>query len=112
MNMAACMLAACNPCTFRRPAFRSSALYSFISRLLLRVHAADSYEHHAVPTVASAIISAVTGSIHFFFCDLLIGVRSSSDRASIDLISARKLPSVAHFVRAEKFQRPKLELVL
>jgi hypothetical protein len=49
------------------PACRSNELNSFISRLLRRVQAADSYEHQAVPTVASAIANAVTGSIHFRF---------------------------------------------
>jgi hypothetical protein len=53
------------------PACRSNELNSFISRLLRRVQAADSYEHQAVPTVASAIANAVTGSIHFrFACSL------------------------------------------
>src|SRR5690349_18378084 len=67
MNMAVCIVAACIPCTFRSPAFLSNELVSFIRRLLRLVHAADSKEHHAVPTVASAITSAVTGSTHFFF---------------------------------------------
>ena len=52
---------------FSRLARRSSELNSFINRLLRRVKAADSYEDHAVPTVASAISNAVTGSTHFFF---------------------------------------------
>jgi hypothetical protein len=34
--------------------------------LLRRVHAADSYEHHAVHSVVSAISTATMGSIHFF----------------------------------------------
>src|SRR5215471_12082489 len=55
------------PCTVNNPALRSSALNSFISRLLCRVHAADSNEHHAVLSVASAINKAATGSTHFFF---------------------------------------------
>jgi hypothetical protein len=42
-------------------------LNSFISRLLFRVHAADSNEHHAVLSVASAMSKAATGSTHFFF---------------------------------------------
>jgi hypothetical protein len=42
-----------------RPAQRSSALNSF--------RAADSNEHHAVLSVASAISKAATGSTHFFF---------------------------------------------
>src|SRR5262249_44990012 len=50
-----------------RPALRSSALNPFISRVLFRVQAADSYEHHAVLSVASAINKAATGSTHFFF---------------------------------------------
>src|SRR5215510_4377243 len=55
------------PCIVSRPALRSSALNSFISRLLFRVHAADSNEHHAVLSVASAISKAATGSTHLFF---------------------------------------------
>src|SRR5215469_6305605 len=61
------MLACCMPCTVNRPALRSSALNSFISRLLFRVHAADSNEHQAVLSVASAISKAATGSTHFLF---------------------------------------------
>src|SRR5262249_34536117 len=49
------------------PALRSSVLNSFISRLLFRVHAADSNEHHAVLSVANAISKAATGSTHFLF---------------------------------------------
>src|SRR5215813_14635152 len=49
------------------PALRSSVLNSFISRLLRRVHAADSNEHQAVQRVASAISKAATGSTHFLF---------------------------------------------
>jgi len=37
--------------------------------LLRRVHAADSYEHHAVHNVVSAISTAATGSIHFLWAD-------------------------------------------
>src|SRR5262245_2925416 len=61
------MVACCIPWTVHTPAWRSSALNSFISRLLFRVHAADSNEHHAVLSVASAISKAATGSTHFFF---------------------------------------------
>src|SRR5215510_14899050 len=61
------MVACCIPWTVNTPALRSSALNSFISRLLFRVHAADSNEHHAVLSVASAINKAATGSTHFFF---------------------------------------------
>src|SRR5215471_6311007 len=60
------MVACCMPCTVKRPALRSSALNSFSSRLLWRVHAADSNEHQAVLSVASAISKAATGSTHFF----------------------------------------------
>src|SRR5262249_57294294 len=55
------------PWTVNKPALRSSVLNSFISRLLFRVHAADSNEHHAVLSVARAISKAATGSTHFFF---------------------------------------------
>src|SRR5262252_855178 len=55
------------PWIVNTPAFRSSVLNSFISRLPFRVHAADSNEHHAVLSVASAISKAATGSTHFFF---------------------------------------------
>src|ERR1043166_5786731 len=61
------MVACCIPWTVNNPALRSSALNSFMSRLLFRVHAADSNEHHAVLSVASAISKAATGSTHFFF---------------------------------------------
>src|SRR5215468_7214120 len=61
------MVACCIPRIVSTPALRSSALNSFISRLLFRVHAADSNEHHAVLSVASAISKAATGSTHFFF---------------------------------------------
>src|SRR5215471_3120863 len=60
------MVACCIPWTLNNPALRSSVLNSFISRLLFRVHAADSNEHHAVLSVASAINNAATGSTHFF----------------------------------------------
>src|SRR5262249_5725307 len=55
------------PWTVNKPALRSSVLNSFISRLLFRVHAADSNEHHAVLSVARAINKAATGSTHFLF---------------------------------------------
>src|SRR5215831_15371298 len=61
------MVACCIPWTVNTPALRSSALNSLIRRLLFRVHAADSNEHHAVLSVASAISKAATGSTHFFF---------------------------------------------
>src|SRR5262249_36542355 len=61
------MVVCCMPLIVRTPALRSSALNSFINRLLRRVHAADSNEHHAVLSVASAISKAATGSTHFFF---------------------------------------------
>src|SRR4030095_1812903 len=61
------MVACCIPCKLTTPALRSSVLNSFISPLLFRVHAADSYEHHAVLSVASAMSNAATGSTHFFF---------------------------------------------
>src|SRR5262249_17410445 len=61
------MVACCIPWTLNNPAFRSSVLNSFISRLLFRVHAADSNEHQAVLSVASAISKAATASTHFFF---------------------------------------------
>src|SRR3954465_302417 len=64
MNIAIWIEAVCNPCRFSTPARRSNVLYSFISRLLRRVQEADSYEHHAVHTVARAMIKAVTGSTH------------------------------------------------
>src|SRR5215470_7051754 len=61
------MVACCVPWIVSTPALRSSVLNSFISRLLLRVHAADSNEHHAVLSVANAINKAATGSTHFLF---------------------------------------------
>src|SRR5215467_4418709 len=61
------MVACCIPWTLNKPALRSSVLNSFISRLLFRVHAADSNEHHAVLSVARAINKAATGSTHFLF---------------------------------------------
>src|SRR5215468_6479289 len=74
------MVACCIPWTVHTPAWRSSALNSFISRLLFRVHAADSNEHHAVQSVASAISSAATGSTHFFFsCGFRADVSVESD---------------------------------
>src|SRR5215467_2120123 len=61
------MVACSMPWIVSTPALRSSVLNSFISRLLRRVHAADSNEHHAVLSVASAINKAATGSTHFLF---------------------------------------------
>src|SRR5215475_9406532 len=61
------MVVCCMPWSISTPALRSSVLNSFISRLLFRVHAADSNEHHAVLSVASAINKAATGSTHFLF---------------------------------------------
>src|SRR5262245_2136438 len=61
------MVACCIPWTVNTPALRSSALNSLMRRLLFRVHAADSNEHHAVLSVAKAISKAATGSTHFFF---------------------------------------------
>src|SRR5215831_12214219 len=61
------MVVCCIPWSISTPALRSSVLNSFISRLLFRVHAADSNEHHAVLSVASAINKAATGSTHFLF---------------------------------------------
>ena len=63
------MTSAWLPCTSSSAARRSSALASCMSRLLRRVHAADSYEHHAVQIVVSAISTATTGSIHFLLGD-------------------------------------------
>src|SRR6516162_9165390 len=90
------MLARCMPCTVNRPALRSSALNSFISRLLFRVHAADSNEHQAVLSVASAISKAATGSTHFCFsrgCPFAAPGRS-------DCVFTRS--GLAPFVRAVK----------
>src|SRR5262245_31511172 len=61
------MVACCIPWILNKPACRSRVLNSFMSRLLFRVHAADSNEHHAVLSVANAISKAATGSTHFFF---------------------------------------------
>src|SRR5215475_1575510 len=61
------MVVCCMPWIVSTPALRSSVLNSFISRLLFRVHAADSNEHQAVLSVASAINKAATGSTHFLF---------------------------------------------
>src|SRR5215813_9256940 len=61
------MVVCCIPWIVSTPALRSNALNSFISRLLFRVHAADSNEHHAVLSVANAISKAATGSTHFLF---------------------------------------------
>src|SRR5882724_13186568 len=69
MNIEAWTIRAWLPCTSSSAACRSNALDSFISRLLRRVHAADSYEHHAVHKVVSAISTAATGSIHFLWGD-------------------------------------------
>src|SRR6516164_10083672 len=90
------MLACCMPCTVNRPALRSSALNSFISRLLFRVHAADSNEHQAVLSVASAINKAATGSTHFCLargCPFAAAGRS-------DCVFMRSGPTL--FVRALK----------
>src|SRR5262249_38449894 len=79
-----------------KPALRSSVLNSFISRLLFRVHAADSNEHHAVLSVARAISKAATGSTHFFFsAGSVSGALDGSDCAFMRLNSAA-------FVRAVK----------
>src|SRR5262249_46272495 len=61
------MVVCCMPWIVSTPALRSSVLNSFINRLLFRVHAADSNEHHAVLSVAIAINNAATGSTHFLF---------------------------------------------
>src|SRR5215472_1259733 len=80
MNMPTWMVACCVPCTVSRPAFRSKVLNSFIKRLLCRVHAAASYPHHAVLSVASAISKAATGSTHFFFsCGSAVDPVAASD---------------------------------
>ncbi len=74
-------IACCVPCIVNKPALRSNALNSFISRLLCRVHAADSNEHQAVLSVASAIRMAATGSTHCFFsCGSRFGEPAGSDR--------------------------------
>jgi hypothetical protein len=49
------------------PERRSKLLDSFSKPLACRVQRADSYEHQAVETVASAMINAEIGSTHFFF---------------------------------------------
>src|SRR5262245_25386219 len=90
------MVACCIPWTVKTPALRSSVLNSFISRLLFRVHAADSNEHHAVLSVASAISKAATGSTHFFFS---VGSRSDAVGES-DCVFIRS--GLALFVRAVK----------
>src|SRR5262249_29922715 len=90
------MVACCIPWTLNNPAFRSSVLNSFISRLLFRVHAADSNEHHAVLSVASAISKAATGSTHFF---LSAGSISDAVGGSDCVFMRSKL---AHFVSAVK----------
>src|SRR5215475_8347274 len=90
------MVACCIPWIVSRPAFRSSVLNSFISRLLRRVHAADSNEHHAVLSVASAISRAATGSTHFLF-----SAGSASDAVGgSDCVFTRS--DLAPFVRAVK----------
>src|SRR5262245_16890199 len=90
------MVACCIPWTVNRPALRSSVLNSFISRLLFRVQAADSNEHHAVLRVASAISKAATGSTHFFFsAGSLSGAVGGSDCVFIQ-------SSLAAFVGAMK----------
>src|SRR5215470_13785079 len=90
------MVACCIPWIVDKPALRSSVLNSFISRLLFRVHAADSNEHHAVLSVASAISRAATGSTHFFFS---VGSRSDAVGGS-NCVFIRS--GLALFVRAVK----------
>src|SRR5215813_12114167 len=90
------MVVCCIPWIVSTPALRSSALNSFISRLAFRVHAADSNEHQAVLSVASAISKAATGSTHFFF-----SAGSLSDAAGAsDCVFMRS--GLAPFVRAVK----------
>src|SRR5262249_44614975 len=90
------MVVCCMPWIVSTPALRSSVLNSFISRLLFRVHAADSNEHHAVLSVASAINKAATGSTHFLF-----SAGSASDAvAGLDCGFTRL--KLAFFVRAVK----------
>src|SRR5215831_4750045 len=86
------------PWIVNTPALRSSALNSLIRRLLFRVHAADSNEHHAVLSVASAISKAATGSTHFFFSggslsDAVVG----SDCVFIRSSSAAFVHALQHF---------------
>src|SRR5215471_20812595 len=90
------MVACCMPLIVNKPALRSSVLNSFISRLLFRVHAADSNEHHAVLSVASAISRAATGSTHFLF-----SAGSASDAVcGLDCVFTRL--KLALFVRPVK----------
>src|SRR5262249_31606333 len=90
------MVVCCMPWIVSTPALRSSVLNSFISRLLRRVHAADSNEHHAVLRVASGIIKAAAGFTHFFFS---VGSRSDAVGESDCVFTRLKL---AVFVRAVK----------
>src|SRR5215831_1064690 len=91
------MVACCIPWTVNTPALRSKALNSLIRRLLFRVHAADSNEHHAVLSVASAISKAATGSTHFFLsaCSVSWALGGS------DCVFTRL--KLALFVRAVKY---------
>src|SRR5262249_57385189 len=90
------MVVCCMPWIVSTPALRSSVLNSFISRLLRRVHAADSNEHHAVLRVASAISKAATGSTHFFFS---AGFVACAVDGSACVFMRSRLPT---FVRALK----------
>src|SRR5437667_12426499 len=92
------MIRAWLPCTSSNAARRSSALDSFNSRLLWRVQAADSYEHHAVHTVASAISTATTGSIHFFLDD-------SADFSTIGISTFMLMPGRRYEVKHERDDR-------
>src|ERR1043166_1784388 len=111
MNMPVWMVACCIPWTLNNPAFRSSVLNSFISRLLCRVHAADSNEHHAVLSVASAISKAATGSTHFFFsCGSRVDAVGGSDCVFTRLASApfvRALKNAfAHYDKEKCYGQP------
>src|SRR2546421_3900174 len=90
------MVACCMPCTLNKPALRSSALNSFIMRLLFRVHAADSNEHHAVLSVASAMSKAATGSTHLF---LSWPSRSVVAGRSVRVFTRSGLAPVVHTVQ-------------
>src|SRR4051812_10164970 len=78
---------------FLRMAFLSSGVYSLFSAPLCLVQTADSYEHHAVPTVASAISSATTGSSHF-----LAACRSCAFSAVTFSIRPVRSNDVARFI--------------
>src|SRR5437868_532908 len=104
--MAACMLAACVPWRPRIPAWRSNELNSFMSRLLRRVHDADSYEHQAVPTVASAMIKAVSGSIHFrLACAPLSGGKLSLEIDTSCRLLGQPCSRLREFIRRKEFYR-------